>query len=121
SRLEGLNKLYGSRILVSEDTRQQVPSDMFTFREVDRVRVKGKHKPVVLFELMVTKHELLPRFEQALEQYRAQAFEAAQRAFDELAQQYDDGPSRLYSSRCSEYLQTPPPDGWDGIYTAKSK
>jgi len=121
SRLEGLNKLYGSHILVSEDTRQQVPPDMFCFREVDRVRVKGKHKPVVLFELLVDKQELLPGFEAALEQYRAQAFEAAQRMFDELVQQYDDGPSRLYSSRCAEYLLTPPPDGWDGIYTAKSK
>jgi adenylate cyclase len=121
SRLEGLNKLYGSHILVSEDTRQQVPPDMFCFREVDRVRVKGKHKPVVLFELLVDRQELLPGFEAALEQYRAQAFEAARLMFDELTQQYDDGPSRLYSSRCAEYLLTPPPAGWDGIYTAKSK
>lgn len=121
SRLEGLNKLYDSHILISEDTRRQVPPDMFCFREVDRVRVKGKHKPVVLFELLVDKQELLPGFEAALEQYRAQAFETARQMFDELAQQYDDGPSRLYSSRCTEYLLTPPPNGWDGIYTAKSK
>lgn len=121
SRLEGLNKLYGSHILVSEDTRQLVPPDMFTFREVDRVRVKGKHKPIVLFELMVTKQELLPRFEEALERYRAREFAAAQRIFDELAQRYDDGPSRVYSGRCAEYLATPPPAGWDGIFTAKSK
>jgi adenylate cyclase len=121
SRLEGLNKLYGSHILVSEDTRQLVPSGLFAFREVDRVRVKGKHQPVKLFELLVHKQELIPRFEEALEQYRAKEFTAAQCIFDELAQQYDDGPSRLYSSRCAEYLLTPPPDGWDGIFTAKSK
>lgn len=121
SRLEGLNKLYGTHILVSEDTKQLVPPDMFSFREVDQVRVKGKHNPVVLFELMVSGQELLPRFEAAVEQYRARQFKAAQLIFDELAQQHDDGPSRLYSSRCAEYLLTPPPDGWDGIYTAKSK
>lgn len=121
SRLEGLNKYYSTHILVSEDTHKQVPAGHFTFREVDRVKVKGKQLPVVMYELMIAKYELLPKFEAALEQYRAKSFTAAKVAFDELAAQYDDGPSRLYSSRCDEYLLQPPPADWDGVYTAKAK
>lgn len=121
SRLEGLNKYYGSHILVSEDTYRLIPHGLFTFREVDRVKVKGKQVPIVMYELMVSKQELLPRFEHGLERYRAKDFEVARQVFDELVQSYQDGPSRLYHDRCSEYLETPPPADWDGVYTAKSK
>ena len=121
SRLEGLNKYYGTHILVSEDTCQQVPVGLFTFREVDRVRVKGKQLPVVMYELMTAKQELLPRFEEALEHYRAMDFNRARQLFDNLIQGYADGPSRLYCQRCIEYLATPPPADWDGVYTAKGK
>lgn len=55
SRLEGLNKYYGSHVLVSEDTRRQVGDGGFTFRELDRVRVMGKFQPVVIHELLKTK------------------------------------------------------------------
>jgi len=121
SRLEGLNKYYGSHILVSEDTRSQVPSGHFTFREVDRVKVKGKHLPVVMFELMVTNQEVLPRFEEGLENYRAQRFTEARRIFEELATKHNDGPSKLYVARCDDYIAHPPPTDWDGVYTATSK
>ena len=121
SRLEGLNKYYGSHILVSEDTRNQVSDGRFIFREVDRVRVKGKHLPIVMYELMITNLELLPHFEEGLEKYRAKQFVAAQQIFDRLVGDYSDGPSRLYRNRCAEYLETPPPADWDGVYTAKSK
>lgn len=121
SRLEGLNKYYGTHILVSEETWRQIPPGMFTFREIDRVRVKGKHQPVVIYELMVDKQELLGSFEKGLDRYRNREFDAARQIFDSLVQQYDDGPSRLYVSRCTDYLATPPPADWDGVYTAKSK
>ena len=121
SRLEGLNKYYGSHILVSEDTRNQVPDGLFTFREVDRVRVKGKHLPIVMYELMVANQELLPEFMEGLKMYRNKQFSQAQQLFDKLVTEYSDGPSRLYSGRCAEYLETPPPADWDGVYTAKSK
>jgi adenylate cyclase len=121
SRLEGLNKYYGSHILVSEDTCNQVSDGRFIFREVDRVRVKGKHLPIVMYELMIANPELLPYFEEGLEKYRAKQFVAAQQIFDRLVADYSDGPSRLYSNRCAEYLETPPPADWDGVYTAKSK
>ncbi|CAH2031622.1 CHASE2 domain-containing protein [Trichlorobacter ammonificans] len=121
SRLEGLNKYYGSHILVSEDTRRQIADGLFSFREVDRVKVKGKHLPVVMFELMVANREVLPRFEEALERYRSRQFETACRMFEELVTTYNDGPSKLYVGRCTEYLASPPPADWDGVYTATSK
>ena len=121
SRLEGLNKYYGSHILVSEDTRQHVLDGQFVFREVDRVKVKGKHLPVVMYELMVVNQEILPRFTEGLEKYRSRDFTGARQVFEELVARYDDGPSRLYVSRCDEYRETPPPADWDGVYTAKSK
>lgn len=121
SRLEGLNKYYGSHVLVSEDTRTQVGDSRFIFREVDRVRVKGKLQPIVMYELMIANTDILPRFEEGLARYRSQEFSAAKAIFDDLASAYGDGPSRLYAGRCAEYLASPPPADWDGIYIAKSK
>jgi len=121
SRLEGLNKYYGSHILVSEDTRCRISSGGFIFREVDRVRVKGKHLPVVMYELMIANTEILPEFEQGLELYRKREFVSASEIFDRLAQTWQDGPSRLYVERCGEYIANPPDENWDGTYTAKSK
>jgi len=121
SRLESLNKYYGSHILVSEDTRNQVPEGIFTFREVDRVRVKGKCLPIVMYELMVANLDILPLFTEGLEKYRNKQFVQAQQIFEQLVTDCSDGPSQLYSVRCTEYLETPPPADWDGVYTAKSK
>jgi adenylate cyclase len=121
SRLEGLNKQYGSNILVSEETRKQVQDPRFVFREVDRVRVKGKNLPIVMYELMLHHAEMLPRFEEALKMYRRQEFAAAKTVFDDLADRYDDGPSHLYSLRCDEYLAEPPGEGWDGVFISRSK
>lgn len=121
SRLEGLNKQYGTHILVSEDSRRETSGADFIFREIDRVRVKGKQLPVVIFELMTTNTGLLPEFEQALVLYRSAAFGKALTVFSAVADKYDDGPARLYAERCREYLQNPPPSEWDGVYTAKTK
>lgn len=121
SRLEGLNKYYRTHILVSEETFRQVAANRFVFREVDRVKVKGKHQPVLIYELMVRNQELLPDFEKGLEKYRQQQFEAAKQIFDNLITKYSDGPSGLYSERCNEYLREPPPPDWDGVYIAKEK
>lgn len=121
SRLEGLNKYYGSHILVSQETRLQVNHDRFTFREVDRVRVKGKVQPIVMYELMIGDLDLLPSFEDALGKYRSRDFSGARAIFEELSVTRNDGPSRLYLGRCDEYLASPPPDDWDGVFIAKGK
>jgi adenylate cyclase len=121
SRLEGLNKYYGTHILVSEDARKSVNDERFSFREVDRVRVKGKQLPVVIYELMTDKSGILNDFEAGLNMYREREFDKAEKIFCKLVEHYDDETSRLYQERCREYLAAPPPDEWDGVYTAKTK
>lgn len=121
SRLEGQNKYYGTSILISGDTFEQVKNGEFTFRQVDLVQVKGKNRPVAMYELMVKNLELLPQFEAAITKYRNREFKAAREQFTELAERYHDGPSRLYCERCDEYMETAPPADWDAVYRAKGK
>jgi adenylate cyclase len=120
SRLEGLNKYYGTHILVSEATRRLV-GDAFIFREVDLVRVTGKNEPVAVYELMLERNDLVKRFEKVLDLFRRCEFAAASEGFARLAEESGDYLSQLYLQRCREFLQNPPPDGWDGVYVSKSK
>lgn len=121
SRLEGQNKYYGTNILISEETRRQIADQRFTFREIDRVKVKGKHLPIVMYEVMVNQIEIVPVFEEALGKYRSRDFARARKLFAELAETFNDRPSHLYVGRCDEYLDSPPPVDWDGIYISKDK
>lgn len=124
SRLEGMNKLYGSRVLASEFTHAEA-GEGYAFREMDLVRVKGKEKPVVIYELMGFKDKekdaLAAEFSRGLILYREKRFSEARTIFEGLASSYDDRPSRLYATRCAEYIAAPPPPDWDGVYVAKSK
>jgi adenylate cyclase len=119
SRLEGLNKLYGTRIIVSATTKAGGGDAIF--RELDLVAVKGKEQPVAIYELMTQQTELVAPFADALARYRDRSFEAALERFEDLARRYDDGPARLYALRCRELLADPPPLEWDGVFVAKSK
>ncbi|HET6930478.1 MAG TPA: adenylate/guanylate cyclase domain-containing protein [Candidatus Acidoferrum sp.] len=134
SRLEGLNKEYGTHILVNESTYAAVKSDGFLFRELDVIRVKGKLQPVTIYELVGNLSELerdpgyselkqrLKDFAAARELYRKRDWEQAQHAFQEILNRTpDDGPSRMYWKRCQEYLFDEPPVGWDGVFTMTHK
>lgn len=121
SRLEGLNKFYGTHILVSEDTRNSVRTPEFCFREVDRVKVKGKSLPVVIYELVTGDASHCKEFESALSKYREGDFRAAASVFAGLSERVNDSLSKVYLERCREYILTPPPEDWDGVFTAKSK
>lgn len=124
SRLEGLNKLYGTRIIVSGFTREHV-KDAFVFRELDLVAVKGKAKPVGLYELTTgddAARELVSAFASALALYRNKRFNEARAAFAAILARFPgDGPSKLYLVRCDEYIVAPPSPEWDGVYVAKTK
>ena len=125
SRLEGMNKLYGTHVLVSEFTYNHVKDD-FLFREIDLVRVKGKLKPIVVYELAGRKADpraaLVQEYSVALGIYRARRFQEAKTAFEAILERYpDDGPSRLYVQRCADYIAAPPLEDWDGVYVAKTK
>jgi len=134
SRLEGLNKEYGTHILVNESTYAAVKDAGFLFRELDVIRVKGKLQPVTIYELVGKLSELeqdpkfgelqqrLQNFAAARQHYSKREWDQAQHAFqDILTRTPDDGPSRMYWKRCQEYLFDEPPIGWDGVFTMTHK
>ncbi len=134
SRLEGLNKEYGTHILVNESTYTAVKEAGFLFRELDIIRVKGKLQPVVIYELVGRVAELeketgyaelqgrLQEFAEARGLYGQRKWDEAQRAFEEILRRWpQDGPSRMYWKRCQEYLFDEPPVGWDGVFTMTHK
>lgn len=123
SRLEGINKSYGTYIMISEFLKEKVDSK-FQTREIDTVRVKGKNNGVKIFELInyknkITKKELekIKEFELALKHYKKQEFVKAKEIFEKI----NDETSKIYLERISEYLINPPEKNWDGIYTMKTK
>ncbi len=127
SRLESLTKFYGVTILVSESVRRQL-GEAFFCRHLDLVTVKGKEKPVAVYELMGEAarvddrtRELQRLFETALALYRARRWDDAETAFEDLAKRFDDHASRLYVERCRAYRDEPPSAEWDGRYVAKEK
>jgi adenylate cyclase len=134
SRLEGMNKEYGTNILVTESCYEAAKSAGFVFRELDLIRVKGKLQPVTIYELVGRAAEIgsngggaelterLERFAQARTLYRHRNWEQAQRAFESiLALWPEDGPSQTYKERCQEYLSDEPGASWDGVFVMTSK
>jgi adenylate cyclase len=134
SRLEGLNKDYGTHIIVNESTYAAAEKSNFVFRELDLIRVKGKMLPVTIYELIGRKAETtaygtpeqiekrLNEFRHARDLYSQRQWEDAQKAFETILAEWDsDGPSRAYWKRCQEYLFDEPPSGWDGVFTMTHK
>jgi len=127
SRLEGLTKEYGVEILVGEHTRESLPD--FVFRELDRVRVKGKDKPVAIYEPFGPQAQVseavkqeIARFEQALAHYRAQAWDAAEAELRNLAGQHPEARLYpLYLERIAHFRKHPPGAAWDGVFVFKTK
>jgi adenylate cyclase len=128
ARLEGLNKEYGTRILASEFTRAQVTDEGIVFRELDLIRVKGKLRPITLFEVLGADvladggREMTALFEKGREAYKRHAWSEARIHFEQVLERWpSDGPSGVFSARCSEYLAVAPPADWDGVYVMTHK
>jgi adenylate cyclase len=134
SRLEGLNKEYGTHILANESTYAAAKDAGFLFRELDIIRVKGKLQPVTIYELAGKLSELqqdpayaelqhrFARFAEARLLYHQRQWASAQQAFQSILDRWpDDGPSRIYWKRCQEYLFDEPPASWDGVFTMTHK
>jgi len=124
SRLEGINKQYGTEIMISEMTHEKVQHAVLC-RELDMIRVKGKNEPVRIFELIdvrdVVNMELqkkLEQFAEALKKYRKQEFQAAKTLFEKNT---DDKPSQVFVKRCEEFIKNPPESNWDGVWTFNVK
>ena len=127
SRLEGLTKEYGVQIMVSEFTKAAVPD--FVYRELDCVRVKGKDKPVLIYEPIcpaaqeseAVRQELALHSE-ALSFYRQQNWIAALEKFTEL-QKFSPGRYlyEVYRKRIVYLVAHPPGPEWDGAFTFTTK
>ncbi len=120
SRLESVNKVYGTSVLASEATARAAACDA---REIDLVRVAGRREPVRVFEIVA--EGALPAtvrdaYATGLAAYRAGQFEAAEQAFSGAAST-GDLPSRAMAERCRGYRLTPPPPGWDGSFALDHK
>jgi len=121
TRLEGLNKHLGTRILLTEDVLNQVNG--FLTRELGTFLLAGKSRPLVVHELVgrnteaiATQPGLYAVFAEALAAYRGQSWKEAMDLFHEcLVLAGEDGPSRFYARLCAQYLEQPPGGTWDGV------
>ncbi|NIM96913.1 MAG: hypothetical protein GTO24_02155 [candidate division Zixibacteria bacterium] len=127
SRVEGLNKHLGTRILASEEVIHRL--DGFLMREVGKFRLKGKAEPITIYELMCRIEESDENqrrdcavFAEAMGAFRTQSWDEAMEKFHQcLENRGKDGPSLFYAGLCEQYRQTPPEEPWDGVVHMEKK
>jgi len=129
ARLEGVNKEYGTRLLMSEFTYRKV-HDKVLSREMDLVVVMGKSEPVRIYELIALADEVqtdatkkfLQYYHDGLEAYKKRAWKSAIDQFNQaLSIRRDDIVSNLYIQRATMFLDVPPPDDWNGVFVMTKK
>ncbi len=128
SRLEGINKQYGTSIVISENTKKEVEEN-FILRKLDKVAVKGKKKPVEIYELIGKKGKIesdiikgIKLFEKGLDLYFEKKFAEAIKYFAAAYKVNDkDNAAKVFIERCKSLLKNPPPDDWDGVFIMKTK
>ena len=133
ARLESSAKQYGIYIQIADSTYQAV-KEKVVVRDLDNVRVLGKNEPVKVWELISEVGQepdqykkILPAYHEALDLYKSQEWSKAIEAFkasDELEEMFGGrktNPSRIYIPRCEHYLENPPGEDWDGVWTLTSK
>ncbi|MBF0134880.1 MAG: hypothetical protein H7833_06890 [Magnetococcus sp. DMHC-1] len=128
SRLESLNKYYGTRIILSETTRARVYDSMVT-RFLDVVAVKGKQTGIRIHELIEEQERVSPAIRQFVERhnegmalYLDQKWQPAARVFEHcLRENPQDQPASMLLKRCQNFAENPPPEDWNGITVMKDK
>ncbi len=125
SRLEGANKIYGTVILAAESVRIAA-GDGIEWREIDRVRVKGRGTPVAIFEPLGLAGKVAPErqavataFAAGLAAYRAGRFAEAEQLFDTIAE--TDPPARVFAARSRQLQSMPSPMPWDAVTNLETK
>jgi len=127
SRLEGLNKEYRTRVLLSEYAYKDARVPEFLYREVDIIRVKGKEQPVTIYELAGLRdqkdlQEKIEMYGRARAFYKRRDWRQASGLFTQLLRRWpEDGPAHILAQRCDEYLLEEPEPQWDGVYVMKHK
>ena len=124
AQLEIYNRYYKAMF----NAAYRIVKDKFETRKLDAVRVKGKKKPIIIYELLSGKNNLsnkqrgfVKNFEEGLEFYFKKKWKAAIKSFQEALKTKDDVASHLFIGRCKEFIKNPPPKDWDGIWEMKSK
>jgi adenylate cyclase len=128
SRLEGINKIYGTEIVVSQFTRDQCRDD-FEFRHLDRVSVVGRKEEFDIYELVAPKDDIeqsrkkiLRYYETGLQCYLDRNWDQALKYFTAVLKYLpSDTPSKVMRERCLVYKRTPPPGGWNGVFVQTHK
>lgn len=122
SRIEGLCKLYGSSIIITQSTLDACPG--LVCIELDRVTVKGKSKPVTLYEPLLPDAALwplLPKYELALQAYRQQDWVKALSLFENLQRSLPGVLFQIYLERTRHFIDVPPAPDWDGVFVLTTK
>lgn len=123
SRLESINKVYGTLIIISDETRR-LAQGAIEVRELDIITVAGKTEPVCIYELLARageleskRSELRDLFAEGLAAYRRQDWNEAQAQFETCLRAVpEDGPARLFLERIARLRDAPPPEDWGGIW-----
>ena len=128
SRLEGVNKQYGTWLLMSEHTYDEGGADFFV-RKLDRVRVVGISEPVRLYELIEEKDavestivQAVEVFHEGMQDFEAKRWKLAVTTFRRvLSILPNDGPAAVYLKRCHQFMRKPPAETWDGVFSLTTK
>lgn len=128
ARLEGANKQYGSKTIISEAVYNNL-GNAFICRELDYITVKGKMEAVRIFEILQeTKkntsdkiYDLKKVFETGLDYYRQRKWKTAEKYFLECVEKYNDQPAKVFLERIAHYRSSPPPTDWKGVFVMRVK
>jgi adenylate cyclase len=130
SRLEGASKLYGTDIIISETTYQPCKDKVFA-RELDYIKVKGKNRPVAIYELVglssdkisPEQQKVIDLYQQGRKYYLERKFRKAMNEFATILEDVtkQDKAASLHLDRCQYWLQNSPPDDWDGSWSLTEK
>lgn len=127
ARLEGANKIYGTKSLISEAVYDKV-KDAFLCREIDLIAVKGKTVPVRIFEVLQDAptasselHMIKDGFEAGLASYRARRWGQAKKHFSMIRDAYEDETSDVFLKRIEVFEANPPDASWDGVFRMSAK
>ena len=129
NRLEGLNKVYNSKIIVSEGTEKEA-GDKLIFRVLDIVAVKGRQQSVTVYDLLGSVSDdnssdlkkLSAMSERALVHYLSSEWKEAEDNYKEILNAFpNDKTAQIFVSRCKNLRENPPDDKWDGVYRLNQK
>jgi adenylate cyclase len=128
SRIEGLTKTYRCQIIISHETYIHV-KESICCRMLDNVMVKGKKKPIVIYEVIDEKQfvdepllKIIQLTEKAFEEYCQRKFESSISLYHKiLALKPNDYLSSMFMDRCNQYIRNAPPDDWNGAYVMTTK